>query len=171
MSGLEVLLGLGITANAMWIIQNAKIAIFGKNGCKWCKKLKRYISKLGHDYNFQEDDIVEVDIDKIKNGYDIFDGVSKITGNNTVPQVFVDETYVGGYPEFKNMYRSKQIQKMLRPVMVNKPIAHCVDCKQEREDEQREKRKKMDELLERNELDDELLFVNNAISVPRLNTA
>ena len=45
-------------------------------------------------------------------------------------QVFVDETYVGGYPEFKNMYRSKQIQKMLRPVMVNKPIAHCVDCKQ-----------------------------------------
>ena len=39
MSGLEVLLGLGITANAMWIIQNAKIAIFGKNGCKWCKKV------------------------------------------------------------------------------------------------------------------------------------
>ena len=34
-------------------------------------QLKRYISKLGHDYNFQEDDIVEVDIDKIKNGYDV----------------------------------------------------------------------------------------------------
>ena len=41
MSGLEVLLGLGITANAMWIIQNARIAIFGKNGCKWCKKVSR----------------------------------------------------------------------------------------------------------------------------------
>ena len=46
MSGLEVLLGLGITANAMWIIQNAKIAIFGKNGCKWCKKVTYILHKV-----------------------------------------------------------------------------------------------------------------------------
>ena len=34
-------------------------------------QLKRYLSKLSQDYSFQEDDIVEVDIDKIKDGYDV----------------------------------------------------------------------------------------------------
>ena len=34
-------------------------------------QVKRYISKLGNEYRLDKDDVVEVDIDKIKNGYDV----------------------------------------------------------------------------------------------------
>ena len=29
----------------------------------------------------------------------------------------MDETYVGGYPEFKKMYKNRQLHKMLKPVL------------------------------------------------------
>ena len=43
----------------------------------------------------------------------MFEEISELTGDNTVPQVFVDETFVGGYPEFKRLYKTRDLQKIL----------------------------------------------------------
>lgn len=75
--------------------------------------------------------------------------------------MFVDETYVGGYPEFKQLYRRRQLQKMLTSTMALPSSPHCKDCKQEEREERRRKKEKMEQLLKEEE--EELMFANNMI--------
>ena len=38
-----------------------------------------------------------------------------MTKEDTVPQIFVDETFIGGYPELKMLYERRHIHELLRP--------------------------------------------------------
>ena len=45
----------------------------------------------------------------------LFDQVTKMTDIETVPQVFIDETFVGGYPDVKMLHERRYIHEMLLP--------------------------------------------------------
>ena len=65
-----------------------QVAIFTREGCSYCAKAKALLKNLGYDY-------AEVPLDhRIRTKV-----VGAVTGKGTVPQVFINSRYIGGYEE------------------------------------------------------------------------
>jgi len=65
-----------------------QVAIFTREGCTWCTKAKALLKSLGYEY-------AEVPLDhRIRTKV-----VGAMTGKGTVPQVFINGRYIGGYEE------------------------------------------------------------------------
>ena len=65
-----------------------QVAIFTREGCSYCTKAKALLKNLGYDY-------AEVPLDhRIRTKV-----VGAVTGKGTVPQVFINSRYIGGYEE------------------------------------------------------------------------
>jgi len=72
--------------------------IFGREGCPYCVRAKELAEKLGEqreDFKFRYIDIRAEGISKA----DLEKTVGKPV--ETVPQIFVDKTHVGGFTEFE----------------------------------------------------------------------
>lgn len=72
--------------------------IFGREGCPYCVRAKELAEKLGEqreDFKFRYIDIRKEGISKA----DLEKTVGKPV--ETVPQIFVDQSHVGGFTEFE----------------------------------------------------------------------
>jgi glutaredoxin-like protein len=67
-----------------------QVAIFTREGCSFCAKAKTLLKELGYDY-------AEVPLDhRVRTKV-----IGAVTGKGTVPQVFVNGRYIGGYEELR----------------------------------------------------------------------
>ena len=66
------------------------IKVYTKTYCPYCQKVLRYLKKK--NINFEE---VEV-----SNQPDVYANLKKETGHQTVPQVFVNNKFIGGADDF-----------------------------------------------------------------------
>jgi glutathione-dependent peroxiredoxin len=65
-----------------------QVAIFTREGCGYCTKAKALLKSLGYDY-------AEVPLDhRIRTKV-----IGAVTGKGTVPQIFINNRYIGGYDE------------------------------------------------------------------------
>jgi glutaredoxin-like protein len=65
-----------------------QVAIFTREGCSYCTKAKALLRNLGYDY-------AEVPLDhRVRTKV-----IGAVTGKGTVPQVFINGRYIGGYEE------------------------------------------------------------------------
>jgi glutaredoxin 1 len=74
------------------------VVIFGKSACPFCVRAKDVCDTLAEqrdDFKYRYIDIVEANISKA----DLEKTVGKPV--ETVPQIFVDESHVGGFTEFE----------------------------------------------------------------------
>lgn len=67
-----------------------QVAIFTREGCEYCAKAKELLVKLGYDY--AEVPLAHAIRSKV---------VGAVTGEKTVPQVFINGTHIGGIEELK----------------------------------------------------------------------
>lgn len=70
----------------------AKVTIFGREGCGYCRRAKELCEIKGLDFNYidiNEEGISQADLEKT---------IGKPVA--TVPQIFNGKDYVGGYTEF-----------------------------------------------------------------------
>lgn len=76
-----------------------RITIFGKEACPFCTKAK----ELSEELKSKNSGIEYVYIDIHKEGITKAD-LQKTIGHevSTVPQIFIDKEYIGGYREFAN---------------------------------------------------------------------
>lgn len=65
------------------------ITIYGKDNCYWCQEAKILAKRHGLEYEYKN------------TGYENFrtEMFEKVPGAKTVPQVFWDDRYIGGYSE------------------------------------------------------------------------
>ena len=80
--------------------------IFGRPGCPFCvraKELAEQLSEARDDFNFRYIDIHEEGITKAD--------MEKTIGKpvETVPQIFVDQTHIGGFTEFDQHVRENEL--------------------------------------------------------------
>lgn len=80
--------------------------IFGRSGCPFCvraKELADQLSNLRDDFSYKYIDIHEEGITKAD--------MEKTIGKpvETVPQIFVDQTHIGGFTEFDQYVRDNQL--------------------------------------------------------------
>nr|WP_299240969.1 GrxA family glutaredoxin [uncultured Halomonas sp.] len=80
--------------------------IFGRPGCPFCvraKELADNIANQRNDFSYRYIDIHEEGITKAD--------MEKTIGKpvDTVPQIFVDQTHIGGYTEFDQYVRDNEL--------------------------------------------------------------
>ena len=68
------------------------IVIYGTNTCPYCVQAENLLNKSGHT-KYQK-----IDVSADKNQFEI---MLQRTGKRTVPQIFMDGRYVGGYNELR----------------------------------------------------------------------
>ncbi len=75
------------------------IKIYSTNSCPYCVKAKSYFASQGLSYD-------EVDL---TNKFDEIDRLKNQTGHRTVPLIFVDEKFIGGYTDMMAKIESGEL--------------------------------------------------------------
>ena len=80
------------------------IEIYGKPQCPFCDRAKELLTKKGVDYAE-----VRVDLDQTE-----FENMlSKSNGRRTVPQIFINDTHVGGFDDLWQLEQDGKLDAML----------------------------------------------------------
>lgn len=86
--------------------QNSKVVIFSKSRCPFCLQTKRLFNGMGIEAEILE-------LDQIPDGYAIQKELLSLTGQRTVPNVFVRGKHIGGNDDVQAAARTGELQKML----------------------------------------------------------
>ena len=88
-------------------IEESKIVIFSKSYCPYCTKAKDLFSSL----NVPGTKVYE--LDNMDNGADIQKALLDLTGQRTVPNIFINKKHLGGNDDAQAAYRSGKLQEMI----------------------------------------------------------
>ena len=92
-------------ASANTWIDSEKVVVFGKTWCGFSTMATTMFQKMNVDY-------VSVDLDTRSDGAAIQAELAEMTGMSTVPSVWIDGNFIGGYSELSGIPR-KELQSML----------------------------------------------------------
>ncbi|KAG8342944.1 putative glutaredoxin [Trypanosoma vivax] len=84
------------------MLRRNKIVMVSATYCQFCTKLKALLIELKHRF-------VSLEVDIIPNGREVFAEVVGRTGVHTVPQVFLNGKYLGGYDELLTLHRRGEL--------------------------------------------------------------
>lgn len=79
----------------------AKVKIYGRSICTYCVTAKDYFKSIDADFEYiiaSDDDLVELE---------------KQTGIDTIPQIFIDDKFIGGWVTTKKLIDSGELAKLL----------------------------------------------------------
>jgi len=82
----------------------ADIKVFTKDHCPYCKQLKSLLTQLNLDYSetsLEHDPNLQKKLSEENNGW------------RTVPMLFINKKFVGGFTDFKKIVDAGELQKWL----------------------------------------------------------
>jgi glutaredoxin len=85
-----------------------QVVIFSKSYCGYCQATKDLFSMVGR---------VQVachELDKMQNGAAIQDELAEMTGQRSVPNVWVNKRHMGGNDDTQAAFQNGSLEKMLR---------------------------------------------------------
>jgi glutaredoxin 3 len=89
------------------IISSNKIVVYSKTYCPYCTLAKSLLNSFNQDYYLQE-------IDTISNGSEIQAALRKLTGQSTVPNIFIDGKHIGGYSELLTLNSKGKLKPLFK---------------------------------------------------------
>lgn len=78
------------------------IKIFTWSYCPFCQNAKKLLQEKSIDF---EEIVLDNDEKKLEE-------IRKQTGQRTVPQIFIDETFIGGYSELEELSQKGGLDKL-----------------------------------------------------------
>lgn len=97
----------GLKVEVMDHVEKNQVMIFSKTTCPFCTKVKELFNSMG-----QECKVLE--LDKIANGPDIQNTLLEVTGQKTVPNVFINGKHLGGCDDTLKAHKNGSLQAMLQ---------------------------------------------------------
>lgn len=91
-------------------IDNNQVVVFSKSYCPYCVQTKQLFRKTTLP---ADTSIVVVELDELEDGYLYQQELQAMTGQRTVPNVFVNGQHVGGNDETQRAKRNGRLQKLL----------------------------------------------------------
>ena len=88
------------------LVDTQEVVIFSKSYCPYCKATKALFAEM----NIKP---VVIELDELDNGSFIQEILSQMTGQETVPNVFVKKQHVGGNDDTHELAESGQLHKLL----------------------------------------------------------
>ncbi|KAJ1208568.1 hypothetical protein NDU88_003952 [Pleurodeles waltl] len=93
-------------------IQVGKVTVFLKPSCPFCVRAEGLLKK----YNFLPGHLQIIDISRHELMSDIQDYLLQLTGERTVPRIFIGEKCVGGCSNVTELEKSGQLQPMIQEI-------------------------------------------------------
>ncbi|KAL6713279.1 Glutaredoxin [Lecanora helva] len=90
---------------AQGIIDDNAVAVFSKSYCPYCKASKSLLSELGAKYYL-------VEMDQVDDGSALQDALEELTGQRTVPNIFIGKKHIGGNSDLQG--KKGELEGMLR---------------------------------------------------------
>ena len=87
-------------------VEGEKVIVFSKSYCPYCSKVKQLLESEGIPYTV-------VELDQHEQGQELQRILLRLTGQRTVPNVFIKGGHVGGASETLETYRSGELYKLL----------------------------------------------------------
>jgi glutaredoxin 3 len=81
-----------------------QVVVFSKSFCPFCKKTKNLLNKL-------EIDAKIIELDEIDNGSQVQDALMDISGQRTVPNVFIKGEHIGGNDDVQRAAKAGTLQE------------------------------------------------------------
>jgi glutaredoxin 3 len=87
---------------------NEQVIIYSKSYCPYCKKTK---SLFQSEFPHVKATIFE--LDQMQEGSELQSALTEVTGQRTVPNVWVKGQFIGGNDDTHNIFRSGKLKEML----------------------------------------------------------
>eukprot|EP00540_Astrosyne_radiata_P019436 CAMPEP_0116846202 /NCGR_PEP_ID=MMETSP0418-20121206/13701_1 /TAXON_ID=1158023 /ORGANISM="Astrosyne radiata, Strain 13vi08-1A" /LENGTH=150 /DNA_ID=CAMNT_0004477417 /DNA_START=61 /DNA_END=513 /DNA_ORIENTATION=+ len=87
-------------------IESGDVVIFSKSFCPFCKKTKKLMKKL-------QITPTVIELDDVDGGAEMQDALAEMTGQKTVPNVFIKGQHLGGNDATQAAAKSGKLQEML----------------------------------------------------------
>jgi glutaredoxin 3 len=81
------------------------IIMYSSSYCPFCTNAERLLEEKGFDIT--QKILIDEDPNELEK-------MMKITGKRTVPQIFIDNTYIGGFDELRASDLSGELDKLLK---------------------------------------------------------
>lgn len=88
-------------------IKENTVMVFSKSYCPYCHRVKELFKKLGVEYKV-------IELDQHPNGKAIQHYLEELTGQRTVPNVFIKGNHIGGCSETMEANQQGQLTRMLQ---------------------------------------------------------
>tara|TARA_B100000780_G_C20974201_1_gene389045 strand:+ start:473 stop:838 length:366 start_codon:yes stop_codon:yes gene_type:complete len=89
------------------LVLGSTVVIFSKSYCPFCTKVKALFAKLGSQQ------VCAIELDKDEDGPAIQAALLEVTGQRTVPNVFVGGQHLGGNDDVQAQAANGELQTML----------------------------------------------------------
>ncbi|XP_059947430.1 glutaredoxin 2 isoform X4 [Mesoplodon densirostris] len=97
-------------------ISNNCVVIFSKTSCSYCTMAK----KLFHDVNVN---YKVVELDMLEHGSQFQDALHKMTGERTVPRIFVNGTFIGGATDTHRLHKEGKLLPLVHQCYLKKTFS------------------------------------------------
>ncbi|KAI0017790.1 putative glutaredoxin [Xylariomycetidae sp. FL0641] len=91
---------------AQGIINDNAVAVFSKSYCPYCKQTKSLLDSMGAKY-------YAIELDNESDGSAIQSALEDISGQRTVPNVFINKKHVGGNSDLQAKNSGGQLKSLL----------------------------------------------------------
>ena len=81
------------------------VTIYTGPMCNYCEAAKRLLTRNNATYN-------EINIASVAGAMD--EMIKKANGKRTIPQIFFDDEYIGGYDEVRALEKENKLQDLLK---------------------------------------------------------
>ncbi|KAL5252181.1 hypothetical protein ACHWQZ_G015088 [Mnemiopsis leidyi] len=88
------------------MIKRFSAVVFMKEKERLGRKASNLIRKVRTKHNIREDEALEVTIDRTRAARKVYRDLLKITGIRDLPQVFVNETFIGSWQDLKTLHKT-----------------------------------------------------------------
>ncbi len=95
-------------SSAAELIASGRVVIFSWVTCPYCVKAKKLLQPLVPPEEYKV-----YDIDRMPNGDAIHAEIIKATNHETVPAVYINGQFVGGFSDCDALNRQGQLQKLI----------------------------------------------------------
>lgn len=80
-----------------------QVYIFSKSYCSFCKKAIQIVK------SYKNLKLTVVELDTTEDGEELHREIKRKTKHNTVPIVYIDEVFIGGYDTLLHMHNQNQL--------------------------------------------------------------
>ena len=98
-------------------LDNTKVCIFSKTTCGYCNKAKSLL-------NTYTNNIIVYELDGMNEGNLLQNNLKNITGQSTVPNIFIKGKHIGGYNDLEKLHKNNSLHSI-----INKTVYYqCSFC-------------------------------------------
>ncbi|TVY76662.1 Glutaredoxin [Fusarium oxysporum f. sp. cubense] len=89
------------------LIDNNSVVVFSKSYCPYCKQTKKTLDELNAEYELLE-------LDEVPDGSALQDALEQISGQRTVPNVYIKQQHIGGNSDVQSLKSGGKLASLLK---------------------------------------------------------